>query len=506
MTEIMRVPPNAMGAERSVLASVLLEPHVFDVVASVLRDRDDFYAEANALIFDAMARLSRRSQPIDHTTLREELLRSGKLAQVGGDEYLFALTDTLPTVANVEAHARIVAEKATVRRLLSACHEIAARGYGDYGDAASFLDEAEGAVFAATQRPQTEGALRPMDPRPIVQRIIDSANGIYVPDGISTGVNDLDRRIRGMRKGKLIVVAGRPGMGKSALMGVMARSCASTGKLACVFEQEMGSEEHDMRYMSLVSGVSGTSIERATIRADRMPALMRAAAEMDRAPLWRDDTPRITLPKIRSRVRRAVAESGVELGAIFVDHLGLMRWSGARPRGMERHQELGEYTKSLKELSKEWDVPIVLLVQLNRECERRGGDMRPQMSDLAESGSIEQDADQIVLLYRRGYYAEQIKSGRMKIQRYGRGPQPDEIQAGDDDGKIEMIVMKCRDGLPGTSYGQWDGECTRILDLECNQSRPEAAVRGLPQPHYTEGRLDDSDGDGEPFNDEDWNP
>ena len=495
---MMRVPPNSLDLERAVLCAGLLDRAAID--RCDMLQAEHFYSEAHAETWRSLMRLTARGATPDLMTVRDDLSAHGKLAAVGGDEYLFALVGHMVATSTIDVTAREIVALAQRRAVISACHEIAAAGYDRSIDTAAFLDDAEGRMFAATKVSTSESCLQRMDPRPIIQRLQDVATGKAAPMGLPTGVGALDRRIRGLRAGKLVVIAGRPGMGKSALAGVIARSVARTGKLACFFSQEMGAEEHDQRYMSLASGVSATSIEQATVRSDKMAHVVRAAQEMEDTPLWRDDTPRITLPKIRSRVRRAVIESGCELGTIIVDHLGLMRWAGRRPHQQSRQEEIGEYTAALKELAKEWGVPIVLLVQLNRACEQRGGDMRPQMSDLSESGKIEQDADQIVLLYRRGYYAEQIKSGRMKLQRYGRqAPSPDEIQGGDDDGKIEMIVAKCRDGAPGTAYARWDGECTRIVDVDHDDFRPEATVRGTP--HYTEGRPDDSDGDGSPWED-----
>lgn len=499
MTEAMRIPPNAIDAERSVLGGIMLEPTAFDVVAGVLRDREDFYAQANALIFDAMRAITKRSLPIDHTTLRDELVRTSKIAQVGGDEYLFALTNVLPTVENIEAHAGIVREKAIVRRLIAACHEIAATGYGDYGSIESYRDRSESMIFKAIASSESNVGPAPVDIVALMRRVQDAASGKIDPNGHTTGIDALDAFTTGAYQGDLIVVAGRPGMGKSALgMGAGFAACEATKLPALYYSLEMQRDKCERRLLSMISGVDGGSIRRGRITDSGWRHITHASQRIDASKFQIDAQPGLTLSDIRSRSRRVASKHG-GLACLVVDYLQLMNGAGDES---SREQEISKISRGLKTLAKELQCPIYALSQLNRSCEERP-DKRPQVSDLRESGAIEQDADSIWLLYRRGYYAAQMAKEEAEGT---QAPQSKfkprcTIQPGEDDGKGDIIVGKQRDGATGVVRVRFDGPCTRYVDVGFVQPNP-----GYADPYaHIGGSPDDGSGDGEPFNDEDWN-
>lgn len=502
--ETMRVPPNAVPMEKALLCAGLVDCAV--VERCDFLEPEHFYSEANAEIWRSFLRLRARGVTPDNVSVRDDLVRVGKLAAIGGDEYLFELNGYLGSANDPVKRASDIVDLAQRRRLISACHEIAAKGYDRSVEHAELMSEAEGLIYAATASRRDEGALKRMDARPIIQRVQDIAEGKVIPMGLSTGVRALDRKIKGLRKKKMYVIAGRPGMGKSSTANCIEKAVSDAGKLAFTFTMEMDDEEHDTRYLSAETGIPGSALESGVIREGDMPKLLRGAQAMDRALVYRDESRGITLAKIRSRVRRCLAENrDRELGVIIIDHVGLLRWSGPRQSGQSREQEVSEYAKALKEMSAEFDCAVVVLAQLNRECEKRP-DKRPQLSDLRESGELENSADVVILLYRRGYYAAQLKSGQARKETHDwrgskRNPDPDEIQAGDDDCKAEFIVAKGRGIATGSVFCVWVPECTRFEDFGGNEYRPEATFRGVPD--HVGGDPFDS-GDGEPFGD--WNP
>ncbi len=342
------------------------------------------------------------AKPIDTVTVREELVARGKLAAVGGDDYLLELTHTIPTVANIEAHARIVREKALVRRLITACHEVAARGYGDYGEPEKFLDEAEKAIFDVAQ----EKLRSPYEHiKDVVLRtfteIHEAAERGEKITGLPSGFDELDEKTAGMHPGDLIIVAGRPGMGKTAFaLNIGVNACALRKKGVAIFSLEMPKEQLVRRMLCSEARVDGSRMRSGTLWRDDWPKLARAAGTLSEMPLWIDDTPALSMTELRAKSRRLMAQEG--LGLVVVDYLQLMR-SGSR--NDSREQEISEISRNLKSLAKELSIPVIALSQLNRGVESRGTkDKRPQLSDLRESGAIEQDADTILFIYRDEVY------------------------------------------------------------------------------------------------------
>ncbi len=422
------------------IGGILLENQAMNIVVETL-SVEDFYSEANSKIFEAMTELSRRGQPVDQVTLREALVHSGKLASVGGDEYLLSLSNTIPSVSNIQAHARIIREKSVIRALILACHEVVSRGYGDYGAIDEFLDQSESSIFAVGR----ERARNPYEHvKDVVMRtfqeIHETANRGEAITGLPTGYKQLDKMTAGMHPGDLIIVAGRPGMGKTSFaLNVAHHACEKSRSPVAVFSLEMPKGQLVRRLLGSEARVDGNRIRTGQLQKDDWPKLADAAGTLSEMPIWIDDTPAITMLELRAKARRLKSEVGLSL--IVVDYLQLMR-SGSR--NDSREQEISEISRSLKALAKELEMPVIALSQLNRAVESRGlKDKRPQLSDLRESGAIEQDADTIWFIYRDEVYN----------------------QDSDDRGIAEIIIGKQRAGPTGTCRVRFFNEYTRFDDL-----------------------------------------
>jgi replicative DNA helicase len=441
------VPPSSLEAERSVLGGVLLDNDAMNVVIEIL-SADDFYSEANSKIFEVVGNLFAAGKTVDTTILRADLVQRGWLSAVGGDEYLYSLTDTIPTVANIEAHAKIVREKSVVRKLILSCHEIAALGYGDYGDMEEFLDQAERQVFEVAK----ERARNPYEHiKDVVLRtfreINEAAERKERITGLPTGFDRLDRLTAGMHPGELIIVAGRPAMGKTAFaLNVAVNACDARRVPVAVFSLEMPKEQLARRMLCSEARVDGSRLRTGQLSRDDWPKLAQAAGILSDLPVWIDDTPGLTVMELRAKARRLRVDAG--LGLVVVDYLQLMR-SGAR-RTESREQEISEISRSLKGLAKELSIPIIALSQLNRGVESRGvKDKRPQLADLRESGAIEQDADTIHFIYRDEVYNKDTA----------------------DRGVAEIIIGKQRQGPTGTMRVRFFNEYTRFDNLAEDEYR-----------------------------------
>lgn len=432
------MPPNSLEAERAVIGGILLENDAMNVVLEIL-SREDFYSEANGVIYETMRELFGKSLPVDHVTLRESLLHKQKLQMVGGDEYLIALTDTIPTVSNIKAHAEIVREKAAVRKLIAACHEIAASGYGDYGELEEFLDHAESSVFGiAKQR-----AKNPYEHvKDVVMRTFEEIyemgqRGDHIT-GCPTGFDKIDKMTAGMHPGDLIIVAGRPGMGKTSFaLNVGINAAVARKKATAIFSLEMPKEQLVKRMFCSEAWVNGNRMRTGQLTRDDWPKLASAAGMLSELPVWIDDTPSISVLELRAKARRLQSEAG--LGLIIVDYLQLMR-SGSK--NDSREQEISEISRNLKGLAKELSIPVIALSQLNRGVESRT-DKRPQLSDLRKSGAIEQDADTIWFVYRDEVYSKETE----------------------DRGIAEIIIGKQRAGPTGTARVRFFDDYTRFDNL-----------------------------------------
>jgi len=435
------VPPSSLEAERAVLGGVLLENSAMNVLLEILDD-EDFYSEANAQIFRSMKELFGRGAPIDSITLRDEVVSRGKLQAVGGDEYLLQLTDVLPTVSNIESHAKIIREKSVVRRLIMAAHEVAARGYSDYGEFEQFLDQSEKAVFevAKTRVRNPHEHIKQVIIRTFQQIQLASQSGERIT-GLPSGFERLDNMTAGMHPGDLIIVAGRPGMGKTSFaLNIATYAALKNGTSCAVFSLEMARDQLVRRMLASEARVDQGRLRQGVLSSDEMDRLIQAAGMLAETPMFVDDTGALPVMELRAKARRLKSEAN--LGLVIVDYLQLMRG----PKNVDnREQEISYISQSLKALAKELDIPVVALSQLNRSVENRPGkDKRPQLSDLRESGAIEQDADIIMFVYR------------------------DEVYNRDDDatrGLAEIIIGKQRNGPVGVVPCRFFHEFTRFENL-----------------------------------------
>jgi replicative DNA helicase len=423
-----RRPPASPEAEIAVLGGMLIDT---DAVARAVERVDDsmFYREAHRRLFRAMARLFGRGDVIDVITVSEELKKTGELDGVGGLEYLAQLLDAVPTAANIEYHARIVREKALLRRLIDASSQIIRDVY-DQGEreVEEILDHAESRIFQVAQTHQRQGfvwikeILWPTFEH--IERLQESGSGIT---GVPTGYKDLDTMTTGLQKGDLVIVAARPSMGKTSWVMNVAQSAAiEHNTTVAIFSLEMSKEQLVQRLLCSEGRVDAQNLRRGRLSPDEYQRLAAAAGHLNTAPLWIDDSPGATVLEMRAKARRLKSETN--LGMLIIDYMQLM---SAGTKSENRVQEVSEISRGLKALAREIEVPVVALSQLSRAPEQRN-DRRPQLSDLRESGSIEQDADVVMFLYRPEYY-------------YG----PVDKDGNNLEGVAELIVAKQRNGPTG---------------------------------------------------------
>jgi replicative DNA helicase len=394
---LRRVPPHSLEAEESVLGGVLLDNNALDRALEFVVP-DDFYREVHRKIMRAMVDLSQRSEPVDLITLAEALTARGELQDVGGASHLAELADKVPTAANVAYYARIVRQKAVLRGLIHTATEIATRGYESGADVDQFLDEAEHKIFEISERKVRPNFLRIRD---IMVDSMKTIEQLYerkeLVTGVPTGFIDLDRLTAGLQPSDLIVVAGRPSMGKTAFALNVAQYTAVLAKTGvAIFSLEMSKEQLVLRMLCSEARVDQSKV-RAGFAAERdFPKLALAASRLADSPIYIDDTPALSVLELRAKARRLKRDREAKLGLIIVDYLQLMR---GHDDANNREQEISGISRSLKALAKELNVPVVALSQLNRQVETRT-EKRPVMADLRESGAIEQDADVIAFLYR----------------------------------------------------------------------------------------------------------
>ena len=436
-----RKPPYSPEAELSVLGGMFLDADAI-VRAIELLDDSMFYREGHRRLFRAMVRLWERGDVVDPITLTEELKTAGDLDAVGGTPFLARLQDAVPTAANLEYHARIVREKATLRRLIETATSIIQDTYGAQGDVDQLLDEAEQKIFQIAQTHDRKGFVWIKEILwPTFERIEQLQNSSSAVTGVPTGFPDLDDLTAGFQPGDLIIIAARPSMGKTALTLNVAQHAAISGRLpVAVFSLEMSKESLVQRILCAEGRVDAGRLRRGRLRDDEYARLATAAGYLNTAPIYIDDTPAISVLETRAKARRLKADRP-DLALIIVDYLQLMQGPA---RSENRQQEVSEISRSLKALAKELNIPVVALSQLSRAVESRP-DKRPMMSDLRESGAIEQDADVIMFLYRPEYY-------------YG----PVDKDGNSLEGRAELIVGKQRNGATGKVDLVFHKEFTRF--------------------------------------------
>ena len=433
---LRKLPPQSVEAEESLLGGVLLDNTAIDRALEFVTP-EDFYREAHRKIMRAMLELNQRGEPVDLVTLAEALKGRGDLAGIGGATFLAELADKVPTAANTAFYARIVRQKAVLRSLIQTATEIATMGYESTADVDEFLDQAEHRIFEISER-----KVRPTFFR-IRDIMVDSMKAIEqlyerkeLVTGVPTGFIDLDKLTAGFQPADLIIIAGRPSMGKTAFALNIAQYAAMSAKLAVgIFSLEMSKEQLVLRMLCSEARVDQSKV-RAGFAAERdFPKLALAASRLADSPIYIDDTPALSVLELRAKARRLKRERESKLGMIIVDYLQLMRGHDSADN---REQEISSISRSLKALAKELDVPVIALSQLNRQVETRA-EKRPVMADLRESGAIEQDADVIAFLYRPIVYDKNA-----------------------EERAAEVIVAKQRNGPIGTVPLTFMSEYTRF--------------------------------------------
>ncbi|MCF6460962.1 replicative DNA helicase [Clostridium sp. Cult3] len=434
-----KIPPHSLEAEQSVLGAMIINQEAINTAIEQLRP-DDFYKEANKEIFKAIVELYNRNEPVDIITLSEELRRRGTLENIGGVTYLASLSGGVAISSNIKYYCDIVEEKSILRRLILSCDEIMAKSYEDSEEVNSIIEQAEKNIFDITQGRHREGFA------PIKEVLLESFSKIEEMaahegelTGLTTGFIDIDNKLSGMQKSDLILLAARPSMGKTALgINIATNSAIKADASVAVFSLEMSKEQLVQRMISSVSHVDLQKIISGRLDEEEWMKIINAMAPLSQAKVFIDDTAGISLMEMKAKCRRLKIEQGLDL--IVIDYLQLMQ---AESRHENRQQEISAISRGLKALAKEMECPVVALSQLSRAPELRS-DHRPILSDLRESGAIEQDADVVLFLYRDEYYNEDT----------------DKKNIG------EVIIAKHRNGPTGTVELVWKKEFTKFLNKE----------------------------------------
>lgn len=433
-----RTPPQDVGAEQSVLGAMLMSKDAIGDVAEILKGRD-FYRPSHEIIFDTILNLYSRGEPADAITVADELTKRGDLARAGGHMYLHDLLATVSIASNAAYYAEIVREKAVLRRLVEAAMKISQLGYSGRGDVAGIVDVAQQAIYEVAEGKASED-YQPLSA--LMEATLDemealSNNGVM--SGVPTGFLDLDDLTNGLHPGQMVIIAARPGMGKSTLGLDFAQAASiKNGLCSAFFSLEMTKTEIVMRLISAEAQVPLNEIRRGNMSEENWRRIAQKTAEVSSAPLFIDDSPNQTMMEIRAKARRLKQRNDLKL--VIVDYMQLMT-SGKRVES--RQLEVSEFSRQMKLLAKELDVPVVALSQLNRGPEQRT-DKKPMLSDLRESGSLEQDADVVILLHREDMYNNQSERA----------------------GEADLIVAKHRNGQTRTVEVAFQGHYSRFVDMQ----------------------------------------
>ncbi len=398
-----KIPPQARELEEAVLGAILIEKDAIIEASDILKP-ESFYVDAHATIYKAIQALYGKSQPIDLLTVTEELRRNGRLEEVGGAYYLSELTNKIASSANIEFHARIIVQKFIQRELIRISNDIIKDAYEDTTDVLDLLDTAEKRIYEITEknmRNSTQG-IGQLVSKSIMQidGLINRADGL-LEDSVPSGYIELDKMTSGWKATDLVIVAARPSMGKTAFVLNLARNAAVENKMAvAIFSLEMGAVQLAKRLISLECEIDAQKVSNGRMTDEEYAVLRDKVENLSQAPIFINDQPAINVYELRAQCRRLQNAHNIRM--VIIDYLQLM--SGGGDKGMNREQEISNISRSLKGLAKELNIPVIALSQLNRSVETRGGDKKPQLSDLRESGSIEQDADMVMFLYRPEYY------------------------------------------------------------------------------------------------------
>ena len=460
---LRKIPPQNLEAEESVLGGILLDNTAIDRAIELLRP-DDFYREVHRKLFAAMIDLHERGLPVDAVTLLDVLRQRGDLEQIGGAAFIGELTDRVPTASNVAYYARMVKEKAILRGLITAATEIATLGYEAKQDVEQLLDAAERRIFGIAEQKIKPAFYKiselTVESLKTVERLFERKEMIT---GVPTGFHDLDKLTAGLQPSDLIIVAGRPGMGKTALALNMATYAAlQAGLGVAIFSLEMSKEQLVLRMLCSEARVNYARVRAGHLQESDFTKLTKAAGALWEAGIFIDDTAGLSILELRAKARRLMRETQNKLGVIVVDYLQLMRGVG---RTDSREQEISEISRSLKALAKELNIPVVALSQLNRRVESRD-DRKPVMADLRESGAIEQDADVIAFVFREAVYNKELSP--------------------EEQGNAEIIVAKQRNGPTDTVHvtflSQYMLFVDRALPGDENYAFDSPAQFDIPEP------------------------
>jgi replicative DNA helicase len=443
--EASRIPPHDLDAERAVIGAMLVSESAVASVAERL-DAGDFYSEVHRIIYAAMMRLYARGDPIDQLTLTNELRSVNEFERIGGRPYVFQIVESVPTAANAGRYAEIVRGKALLRAVIDVGSRITEDAFREPENVSEALDSAEQLIYGVSNKTLREHLAPIKDLAPgtleMIQRLYEQEGEVT---GVETGFEDLDRLTTGFHKSDLIILAARPAMGKTAMaLNAIWHASGEKKMPVAIFSLEMSKEQLVQRLISQTTRIPAQALRSGNVKAEDWPKLVRGVAEVARAPIWIDDTAGVTLMEIRAKVRRLASQLNATgerpLSLVVVDYLQLMIGQGNRQEN--RQQEIAEISRGLKVLARDLDVPVLAIAQLSRAVEARH-DKRPLLSDLRDSGAIEQDADMVMFLYRDEYYNSES----------------------DDKGIAEVIVGKHRNGPTGKVQLAWLEQYTKFASL-----------------------------------------
>ena len=468
-----KLPPQALDLEEAVLGALMLEKNALNAVVEFLKP-EHFYSEQHKEIYSAIIDLFKSSDPVDMRTVVNQLRKTGKIELIGGAYYIAELTSKVSSAANIEYHARVIMEMAIKRELIQVASEIHHNAYEDTTDVFELLDKTEQSIFQISDSNLRKNYdnMRNLMTRAIheLQLLKDHKDGLT---GVPSGFTGLDRMTSGWQRSDLVIIAARPGMGKTAFVVSALRNAAVEFKIpVAIFSLEMASIQLVNRMISAEAELEGEKIKRGSLADHEWAQLVHKTNKLSSAPIFIDDTPALSVLELRAKCRRLKAEHNVQI--IVVDYLQLMRGD----QGGNREQEIASISRALKGIAKELNVPVLALSQLSRGVETRGGDKRPQLSDLRESGSIEQDADIVIFLFRPEYYKITVDEDGMPTQGMG-----------------EVIIAKHRNGSVGSVKLKFIGKYTKFADLDAPTSSYDNPFSGMIT---RESRLNTFNSESEP--------
>jgi len=437
--DLNKIPPHDIEAEQAIIGSILMDKEAVNAAVETLKE-EDFYREDNKVIYRAIMNLYEKGSPIDIITLKSELVSLGTFDQIGGLEYLSSLTEKVPTTANVDRYIKIVDEKSILRKLIGSANEIIKLGYDEGEEVTDIMDQAEKKIFDIMQNKNQKGFSIIKDVLiETFAQIEELYNNKQHITGVPSGFSDLDYKLAGLQKSDLILVAARPAMGKSAFaLNIGAHAAVKAKTPVAIFNLEMSKEQMVSRMLCSESMVDSNKVRTGKLEDSDWIKITEGLAPLSEAPIYIDDTPGISIMEIRAKCRKMKLEKNI--GLVIIDYLQLIQ--GSSKKSGTREQEISEISRSLKILAKEINVPVIALSQLSRAAEQRQ-DHRPMLSDLRESGAIEQDADIVMFLYRDDYYNPETEKKDI----------------------AEVIIAKNRSGSTGTVELKWMGSYTKFVNI-----------------------------------------